>query len=340
MILQVDEITKDAKKATDEDRLEPFQTPRVFKDRLPVRNLPFVNPHRTSDGQRKISIEQLVKPVVSAPANPLSNEKILPGPDRRYGALCPELEELEDEERLAVTELIRERPDIARYFRLTKLVGSTTHGTPFNDVEFLKHSVTLFSVKVGVTRGVITYLMVQYSNGLQCLHGASQEGTEYFTLENLGTNERIIAASIETGEEIDIEDTGAPKPIPEKGEPMETESKPATRITRLKLYTNRGRGLFAQSQGIDESKLSKVDMRGTHKFKDLDLENFDPVMERSYIKGFWGCSENGIMGREKDGLWRIGIIWGNDLKPEPQVVDEEVDANAPKKRRGTGKGKK
>ncbi|KAM5358857.1 hypothetical protein ACJZ2D_014916 [Fusarium nematophilum] len=311
IVNEVDKITEDATIATDESRVEPFQTPRTFKDRLP-----------------------LVQPVVAAPIVPLSNRKIEPGSEKNYGPLCSDMHELEKPERHAIKELLRERPDLARYFRLTKPVGSSTEGMQFNTLDFLKHSVTISSVKVGVTDGVVTSIQMQYSNGLQCIHGGTPPNTSIISLDELDERERIIACSIETGREVKPsspsgkgEGTKTAKSTHGTADPPSDAVELEPRILGMKLFTNRGRSLVAESKVFEDSTSQKIQERGSRKFTDVRMTEFDPVMDNAWIKGFWGYSRNGSRGDEKDGLWRVGVIWGNNLKPEFVPDTEEKDAS-------------
>ena len=245
---------------------------------------------------------------------------IKPGSSTDYGILCPDKDSLEEAEKLALIELLQERPTVSRYYRLGTPVGSSMVGKLFNDLDFLKHSVHIVSAKVGVAKGIVCQIVVEYSNGLVCSHGHSQDTMDQAELLELSNEERIIACSIETGEEI-TQGEADEKARPTKGDKLDT-TKPRTRITRFKLYTNRGRALVAQDKGVNEQNLAKIDNRGIRRFRNLTLYHFDPIMEKSYIKGFWGYSENGRFGAMDDGIWRLGVLWGNDLVPEvPQVQD-------------------
>ncbi|RFU79495.1 hypothetical protein TARUN_2702 [Trichoderma arundinaceum] len=286
IVNEIDEITKDPKLATDEDRHEPFQTPRVFKERLP-----------------------LIEPIVPEPIVPLSNEEIQPRANHQYPPLCTELKELEDSERLALTELVREWPDVSRYFRLTKPLGSFKMGTPFNNIDFLKHSIQLSSVKAATFKGCVVYLGVTYSNGLTVSLGCLRTDYDEFNLElNSDEEEKIIAGVIETGDQ-----TGSAKAEP--------------RITKVVLYTNRGNKLVVQ-----EPETPKIKTSQKRTFTNSETIYHDPVMENSSIKGFWGYSKNGRAGVDDDGIWRLGFIWGNELKPEvppePRPTEETTTDTA------------
>jgi len=208
-----------------------------------------------------------------------------------------------------------ERPTLGRYFRLTKPVGYWKKGDAFNNLDFLKYGVRLSGIKVGMAQGAVTALQMQYNNGLLVRLGGENEHTQWSTeLTTLGSDEKIIACSIETGEEVKAgEEDEKAKPAP--GSTL-TIPPDEDRITRLKLYTNRGRMLAAQPAGLDEHNLSKIDTRGGRKFRNLTIKHYDQAMEKSYIKGFWGYSSNGPYGDNDDGLWRLGVVWGNDLIPE------------------------
>ncbi|KAM5345144.1 hypothetical protein ACJ41O_011006 [Fusarium nematophilum] len=295
----------------------------------------FVNSDKFHESDLNFYISvKLVQPVVAAPIVPLSNRKIEPGSEKNYGPLCSDMHELEKPERHAIKELLRERPDLARYFRLTKPVGSSTEGMQFNTLDFLKHSVTISSVKVGVTDGVVTSIQMQYSNGLQCIHGGTPPNTSIISLDELDERERIIACSIETGREVKPsspsgkgEGTKTAKSTHGTADPPSDAVELEPRILGMKLFTNRGRSLVAESKVFEDSTSQKIQERGSRKFTDVRMTEFDPVMDNAWIKGFWGYSRNGSRGDEKDGLWRVGVIWGNNLKPEFVPDTEEKDAS-------------
>ncbi|QKD61951.2 uncharacterized protein FOBCDRAFT_281587 [Fusarium oxysporum Fo47] len=301
IVNEVDSITRDPSLAADEGREEPFQPPRAFKSRIPA-----------------------MRALEEEPSTPLREDLIAPSKRMAYPPLCPAFDELADAERLAVTNITRDRPDVSRYFRLMCPVGSSKTGQAFNNIDFLKFSSCISAVRVGVNTGLVVCLQIQYDNGLQCMHGTSHaQGTEYFGLENLGSEERIIAGSIETGE---LMAKGEPdqKPEPKKGDKLDTTPAAEPRITSIKLYTNRGQSIIAQAAIPKDELPRKIAMRGPRKFRNLTSTDYDPVMENGYIKGFWGQSVNGPFGTEKDGIWRLGVIWGNDLKPEQPKPKEQV----------------
>lgn len=309
IVNEVDAITKNPALATHEDRVEPFMPYRLFKERLPI-------------------ITRLVLP----PAVPLRLEQLKPGFERAYPQVCPDFEHLEDSERLSLTELERERPTLSRFFRLTKPVGSAKNGIPFNNVDFLRYDTYITGVQVEVYKGVVSYIEALYSNGLVARHGGRYDSnaTTVFKLEGLSLQERIIAATVETGKvgNRDAPVTTTPKP----GEPMDTSPPVEPRITRLKLYTNRGRLLAAQdvARDLNDNALKKSDRRGPQYFNDLTITHFDPIMDNSYIKGFWGYSNNGPNGMLEDGIWRLGFVWGNNVAPEIPPTEEKEDDKAAK----------
>lgn len=313
IVNEVDAITQDPSLATVEDRPEPFMPVRLFKERLPV-------------------VTRIVRP----PAVPLRLEELKPGFDRQYPETCPEFENLEEPERVAITDLERERPTIGRFFRLAKPVGSAKMGTPFNNVDFLRFNTYITDVHVEVYKGIVSYIETTYSNGLVARHGGRYDpnATKVVKLGNLGQHERIIAASVETGKP---GDPNAPQPDKSK-QTIDTSPPAEARITRLKLYTNRGRQLVAEDapRALDDFALKTSDTRGPRYFNDLTVTHFDPIMDNSYIKGFWGYSKNGQNGMLEDGIWRLGLIWGNELTPEvPPEVPAEDEKKGDDKKAGT-----
>ncbi|KAF4985552.1 hypothetical protein FDECE_16485 [Fusarium decemcellulare] len=91
IVNEIDDITKDPKLATDEDRYEPFQTPRVFKERLPT-----------------------LEPVVPVPTVPLSHAMIEPSSHDQYPPLYEQYEELEPPEKTTLTQLVQDLPHLGR----------------------------------------------------------------------------------------------------------------------------------------------------------------------------------------------------------------------------------
>jgi len=306
IINEVDAITKDPSLATDESRVEPFMPFRVFKELMPV-------------------VERILLP----PAVPLRLEQLQPGSERLYPMLCQDLDALEDAERLSVTDLERERPTISRFFRLSKPVGSSKTGTPFNNVDFLRYDTYVTAVHVEVYKDIISYIEMTYSNGLVARHGGKYDpnATVVRTLQNLGLHERIIAATVETGVE------GEPK-SPGNGQSKDLGQAPSeSRITRLKMYTNRGRSIVAEDapRSLDDTDVKPTDTHGPRHFDELTVTHFDPSMDNSCFKGFWGYSKNGLNGALEDGIGRLGVIWGNDLVPEvlPEADDAADDETTP-----------
>ena len=90
------------------------------------------------------------------------------------------------------------------------------------------------------------YIETSYTNGLVWRRGRqyNQIESKYVKLADLAGRERLIACTIETGEEMK---NGEPdvKLAPQKGDKLDTTAPAEPRITRLKLYTNRGRLLVA-----------------------------------------------------------------------------------------------
>lgn len=70
-------------------------------------------------------------------------------------------------------------------------------------------------------------------------------------------------------------------------------------------------------------KVFAIDNRGTLlRFRNLNVTHFDSVIENSFIKGFWGRSNNGT-GMVEDG------IWASNLKPEiPPAKSDVADFTA------------
>ncbi|KAL9564490.1 hypothetical protein ACKAV7_010942 [Fusarium commune] len=252
--------------------------PELWRVRLPFRK------DATGEAATKNVFQSLLDglPIQGEPS------KSAPPSKEEYPPLCDKYEELGQVEKSALTDLMRDRPDINRHFHLSRPIGSTSKGTYFNNVDFLKPSVYITAVKASTFGGCVNYLGITYSNGLTVSHGCLRSEHDIFDLElNPGEGEKIIAAIVETGEEEGVEDA----------EP---------RITKLALYTNRGNKLVAQPP-----ERPKTDTANKRNFSPVESLSHEPVGGGYLVKGFWGFSQNGNTGLQDDGVWRLGIVWGN-----------------------------
>ncbi|KAF9763148.1 hypothetical protein IL306_003228 [Fusarium sp. DS 682] len=265
---------------------EDVTAPELWRVKLPFK----FRKDATGEAAAKSVFESLFEglPIQAEPS------KSAPPAAEKYPPLCDNYEKLGQVEKSALTDLIRERPEINQYFHLSQPIGSTSKGTYFNNVDFLKPSVYITAVKASTFRGCVNFLGITYSNGLTVSHGCLRAEHDVFDLElNPEEGEKIIAAVVETGEEQGVEDA----------EP---------RVTKLALYTNRGNKLVAQPP-----LKPKTDTADKRNFSPVESISHEPVGGGSLVKGFWGFSKNGNTGLQDDGIWRLGIIWGNTMQYLP-----------------------
>ncbi|KAK6543512.1 hypothetical protein TWF694_000258 [Orbilia ellipsospora] len=292
LVNEVDAVTEDPTLATEIGREEPAQTPIVFRSRLPKTELNVVEEDPFA-GAAKGEI-------------PIGT---------KYPPLCQQLDDVSDEERLQITNIVARQTDIAGYFRLSPPVGSKTEAEAFNDLDFLKYNFLISSIKVRVDKGVVVAMQTKYTNGLMVAHGdiSSNSGKEY-TLSNLGKKEKIIACSIEAGEP--IQSQGGTTSESSSGLPSTMEpSKDLQRITSIKLYTNRGRTLQGQADNWRESGRDGKGKRDDTNFSKLTLKHYDQQLDKGFIKGFWGRTDDSAATDGTPGIWRLGPVWGSELEP-------------------------
>ncbi|RKK82191.1 hypothetical protein BFJ71_g15337 [Fusarium oxysporum] len=255
--------------------------PELWRVKLPFRKDP------TGEAATKSVFESLLEGL------PIQAElsKSLPPSAEKYPPLCDSYESLGQIEKSALADLTRERPEINKHFHLSRPIGSNSKGTYFNNVDFLKPSVYITAVKASTFRGCLNYLGIFYSNGLTVSHGCLRGQHDVFELElSPEEGEKIIAVVVETGEEQGVEDA----------EP---------RITKLALYTNRANKLVAEPPV--KPKTETADKRT---FSPVESISHEPFEGGSLVKGFWGFSQNGRVGLEDDGIWRLGVVWGKPPK--------------------------
>ncbi|KAK6339825.1 hypothetical protein TWF718_009215 [Orbilia javanica] len=304
LVNEVDDVTGDPTLATKIEREEPFQSPIVFRSRLPklVANVVEGDPFGGETGG--------IIPIVTS-----------------YPPLCPTESELMDEERLELKKIVDAQPDIAACFSLSAPVGSTTEAETFNNLDFLKWSFLLSSVRVYIGKSAVVCIEATYTNGLKVSYGNHAANSSLQSLSGLGKSERIIACSIETGEPVN-----KPSVDPEEGGSM-APPHDFQRITALRLYTNRGRTVVAQAEGWKEAARDRKGKRGGVEYEKLTLKHYDPPFEKGFIKGFWGRQDDSITDDERNGIWRLGFIWGNEQEPpKPQTKRKDPKEKDPKEK--------
>ncbi|KAF5237904.1 hypothetical protein FAUST_5856 [Fusarium austroamericanum] len=182
------------------------------------------------------------------------------------------------------------QPDVGVSMRLAPLVGSPFGGM-FCNLDFVKADFSLRTVTVEVEKGVVVAISVRYANGLQ----ATMDG------------QKITACSIETGRR--------------KGSPDAT-----TRITALRLYTNRGPDLKGHAKDWVQAN-GDTGLRDGFECEGLKLVNFDPILVNAHVKGFWGHAQTSNTGiNPTSGVYRLGIIWGN-REDTSESADSSMEAD-------------
>jgi hypothetical protein len=226
---------------------------------------------------------------------PLSGEAIEPEKTEKSKAnLFAELPDysLESYEEDSLADVIKIQPLIAESTRATALYGSKTAGTFFNHLDVIRPTYHLEEVSVEICQGTVVALCCKYSNGLTLAQGRSRNSAKAIVLGPLGAREKILACTIETGR-------------------LAKTANSELCVTALLLYTNRGRSLLGHADDYQPARPDKTGVRGSRQFKDLSLVEFDPPLEGSSLRGFWGRSKKGRSFSDSDKIWRIGGIWSN-----------------------------
>ncbi|KNG51198.1 hypothetical protein DDE82_005910 [Stemphylium lycopersici] len=160
IVNEVDLMERDPKLATDEDHVEPYQTPVAFEARLPKIDVP-----------EKLRIK----------GSPLSGKAI-------------ETKQLTEEEEQA---LAKEEEAFRKSYPAgdTSYVGQS-----FDNLDFVKSDWAVSAIRTEVANGALVYLAVKYANGLLVEKGKpSADKARVKIFGNFGSGERITSASIEHG---------------------------------------------------------------------------------------------------------------------------------------------
>ncbi|RAH86853.1 hypothetical protein BO86DRAFT_394649 [Aspergillus japonicus CBS 114.51] len=281
IVKEVDAIETKPDLAADETREEAYQSPIVFRERLPLVKDKEKMPHLKIFG-------------TDVPYPPLLDHADGDG--------------MSEDEVAKAASYKAEQPDVSEFQRLAPMVGSAT-GSLFCNLDFIKPDFSLRSVRVAVHNGVVAGLSVRYANGLLAAMG-TVGGDRLLSLDlNAEDGEKIIACSIETGREEFDDDPNAP-----------------TRVTAIRLYTNRGPDLLGNAEDWKPA-VNGRGIRGGVAFKDLTLTHFDPLLVNSHVKGFWGYGITTTTLKAESGLYRLAPIWGNKESITPAVgapVDDRV----------------
>ncbi|KAF5670062.1 hypothetical protein FHETE_4745 [Fusarium heterosporum] len=213
---------------------------------------------------------------------------------------------IEEAELNKANSYLETQPDMGVSMRLAPLVGSA-FGSLFCNLDFVKADFSLRTVTVEVEKGVVVAISVRYANGLQATMGTPGGSHKVSLTLRPSEGQKIIACSIETGRR--------------KG-----GSEATTRITALRLYTNRGPDLEGHSKDWVQSQ-NDVGRRDGLEFEGLKLVHFDPLLVNAHIKGFWGHAMTTSTGiNPASGVYRLGPIWGNE-EDTCDTGDSSMDAD-------------
>ncbi|KAF0636019.1 hypothetical protein FPSE5266_20341 [Fusarium pseudograminearum] len=198
------------------------------------------------------------------------------------------------------------QPDVGVSMRLAPLVGSPFGGM-FCNLDFVKADFSLRTVTVEVEKGVVVAISVRYSNGLQATMGTPGGSHKVSLTLRPSDGQKITACSIETGRR--------------KGSPDAT-----TRITALRLYTNRGPDLEGHAKDWVQAN-GETGLRDGFEFEGLKLVHFDPLLVNAHVKGFWGHAQTSNTGiNPTSGVYRLGPIWGN-REDTSESADSSMEAD-------------
>lgn len=157
IVNEVDLMTIDPKKATDEDHVEPYQSPVAFEARLPVVDTParlrMKNPlsgkrltsKTLTDEEQKAQLEDDAK---LAEGGPLYTTGVNGDEQKSFDAI------------------LSGNPNLNASFRASGAVGDSNAGRPFNNLDFVKPDWVIKSIRVEMVDGALAYLAVSYENGL------------------------------------------------------------------------------------------------------------------------------------------------------------------------------
>lgn len=167
IVNEVDAIDQDPKLATDEDHVEPFQSPVAFEARIPKVEVP----ERLRLKSAPISGRRIVAKTPTTAE--LKSEAAAEGDGE---PLCTEPKALTEQERKAFENLSLEIPQIGSFFKATPAFGEAFGAVGdagfFNNLDFLKTDWVVRSIRTEMADGALVYLAVGYENGLLVEKGA------------------------------------------------------------------------------------------------------------------------------------------------------------------------
>ncbi|KAK3374267.1 hypothetical protein B0T24DRAFT_594372 [Lasiosphaeria ovina] len=161
-------------------------------------------------------------------------------------------------------------------------------------MDFIKPDFSLRTVTVEMNGGVVAGLSVRYTNGLLAAAGTSGGDRRVTLTVRPEDGEKIIACSIETG-------------------CSKNEADAKTRVTAIRLHTNRGNDLYGQPESW-KAAVNSEGVRGSTTFKALTMHHFDPLLDElddARLKGFCGFGVTTSTMTYQSGIYRLAPIWGN-----------------------------
>ncbi|KAK5942982.1 hypothetical protein PMZ80_003987 [Knufia obscura] len=300
IVNEVDLIEGDPTIATDEKHQEPFQAPAAFEARVPEIKIPdrLQRKDLPLSGKRFIAKTQTQEEFnTQATAEEQSDQT------KVYSAS----DELSQAERSALDKISLENPGLGSVLRVSPAVGTPDKGEAFNNLDVLQPDWRVTTIKAEVFRGAVTYVEVEYDNGLLLRKGLTIPKARTIILSNFQPGERIVSAALECGND-------------QKGNN-------GSRLTAVRLYTNWGRRMLVQASS-NEVKGDMVEKDGItyEQIKTLHIDN--PLLDGSF-KGFFG---NIDVENQGAGIQRLGLIWGSvrSEKPPPTAkMAKPFDYEAP-----------
>jgi hypothetical protein len=158
IVNEVDLLEGNPKLATDEDHVEPYQSPVAFEARIPRINVPERlrvkgNPLSgkliaTKTLTEKEQNDQLAKEEDLAQNGPLYTSGV------------------DNKEREAFDDLLKGNPNLIGDFQASSAVGDSLAGQSFNNLDFLKANWQVRWIRTEMAGGALVYLAVSYDNGL------------------------------------------------------------------------------------------------------------------------------------------------------------------------------
>ncbi|KAL9938484.1 hypothetical protein V8E36_003107 [Tilletia maclaganii] len=171
-----------------------------------------------------------------------------------------------------------------------------TPGTFFTALDFVQDTFLIRSVAITINEGVVAGLSCRYANGMAWTRGEPSAETKLVLNLNLKAKERITSAIVTVG--------------------TENVHKSPEHVLALKLVTNRGNTLMADCPDVRRAGFNKRFI-GSRPFINVRTVTFESPIERGYVIGFWGRSDQG----EAPAIRRLGIVWSSQNPVEQAKAD-------------------